>query len=342
MTDRTYAARHLPAAIILDLPPQKEVAALFSRIESGQYLCPKSTTLFPSFAQYLTDGFLRTAVFNDPDQVDRKRTTSNHEIDLCQLYGRIEMQTNVLRLQSNEKGMRGRLKSQLINGEEFPLFMYNSDGSVVKEFEALDPPLGSNDLSNEVRATLFAVGGDRTNANLQVSMINTLLLREHNRLARLIEINNPGFDDQHVFETTRNILIVLFIKIVVEEYINHITPNPIRFIAEPSTAWRAKWNGPNWMAVEFGLLYRWHSLVLETTDWLRQKLPAGSLRFANALLYQTGLAQSFVEVSKQRAARLVLEIQQIFSYRWRKQPLISHVSIILLLTMHIGTRWEWT
>lgn len=55
LTDRSYSARHLPPAEIPDLPATARVADLF-RIRDGQdqRLCPKSTCLFPAFAQYLT------------------------------------------------------------------------------------------------------------------------------------------------------------------------------------------------------------------------------------------------------------------------------------------------
>src|SRR5438105_7537051 len=96
----------------------------------------------------------------------------------------------------------------------------------------LDRPLGFNNASPEAKAKLFAVGGDRVNATPQVSMMNVLFLREHNRLAALIEQHHPDWDDERVFQTARNILIVMFIKIVVEEYINHINTSKFRFIAD--------------------------------------------------------------------------------------------------------------
>ena len=77
----------------------------------------------------------------------------------------------------------------------------------------------------------------------------------------MIEANNPGWDDDAVFQTARNILIVMFIKFVVEEYINHINTSKFKIMANPKVAWEADWNRPNWMTVEFSLLYRWHSLV---------------------------------------------------------------------------------
>ena len=116
-------------------------------------------------------------------------------------------------------------------------------------------------LPQEKLHTLFAIGGDRANSTPFTAMINTLLLREHNRVAGELETRNPTWDDERVFQTARNIVIPMFIKIVVEHYINHITPLPFSLRADPSVAWTANWNRPNWITVEFSLLYRWHSLM---------------------------------------------------------------------------------
>lgn len=321
LTDRTFNARLLPAKPYPAVesrgsrrPPLADVAALFAvRAGEAQRLCPKSTGLFPAFAQYLTDGFIRTQISNDPARTDRRRTTSNHEIDMSPLYGRTPAQTTALRTLSNTPGKRGRLKSQMIGGEEFPKFLFADDGTVAAEFldlhgePILDLPLGLKNVSPDGQRTLFAVGGDRVNAAPQTAMINTLFLREHNRLSAMLERENAGWDDERVFETARNIVIVIFIKIVVEEYINHINTSDFPLKADPKAAWHAKWNRPNWMTVEFSLLYRWHGLVLENVGWGDQTFPGASTLLNNRLLIDSGLAQSFVNVSANRTAMLGLE-----------------------------------
>jgi prostaglandin-endoperoxide synthase 2 len=304
LTDRTFSGRHLPVADFGPLPdPQVTTAELFARPAGhDQRLCPKSTMLFPAFAQYLTDGFIRTQVSNIDAQTDRRRNTSNHEIDLCPLYGRNEAQTRVLRLCSSTE--RGRLKSQIIHSEEYSPFAYDAAGQRLAEFAALDEVLGIDNIPLPVRSGLFAVGGDRANATLGVSMINTLLLREHNRLAGLIAADNPNWDDDRVFEIARNVMIVLFIKLVVEEYINHISPSRICLLADPSGAWRKPWNKPNWITAEFSLLYRWHSLVADEVTWNETRTPTAALQFAGPLLVNTGLGQAFVQMSANPAAQL--------------------------------------
>ncbi|MCC8991469.1 MAG: hypothetical protein LM514_02510 [Streptococcus sp.] len=303
LTDKQWSARHLPEKKLS--PPKSDVIELFRR--KKLILCPKSTCLFPAFAQYLTDGFIRTKMPNkgEPDDPKRKQNTSNHEIDMSPLYGRNVQQTEALRVLSNVPGKKGKLKSQLIGNEEYGEFLYNADGQVKPEFRCLDLPLMSDRfLSNtEILSRIFAFGGDRANASPQIAMMNTLFLREHNRIAGLLETQNPEWDDQHVFEVARNIIIVLFIKIVVEEYINHISPS-IKFIADPEVAWDAPWNKPNWITTEFSLLYRWHPLIPEEIVWGEKIYPVQNTIMNNEPLLTVGLRQAFIDMSAQRAGRI--------------------------------------
>ena len=314
LTDKRYYARLLPAdeqfpttaAMGTRCPPADEVVKLFPA-EGNQRPCPKSTCLFPAFAQYLTDGFIRTKLDNDDTKSRRDQTTSNHDIDLSQLYGRIQDQTFALRLMSNVTGARGRLKCQQINGEEFSPWLMKRDGSGVEvEFTALDAPLGFDHVSPRGLLTLFAVGGDRVNAAPQTAMINTLFLREHNRLAGEIGAANSTWTDDRVFETARNSVIVMFIKIVVEEYINHINSSPFKLRARPEVAYRAKWNRSNWITAEFALLYRWHSLVPQAMTWGGESYDGTSTLLDNSLLLECGLVGSFVDVSSNSATELGL------------------------------------
>jgi prostaglandin-endoperoxide synthase 2 len=59
--------------------------------------------------------------------------------------------------------------------------------------------------------------------------------------------------------------------------------------------------------VEFSLLYRWHGLVTEEITWGDKPHPSNSLLLNNSLLLESGLAQSFINVSANRAAMLGLE-----------------------------------
>lgn len=325
LTDRVWAGRHLGVSEIdqTTLPDPEGIKELFRRPDGTQRMCPKSTCLFPTFAQYLTDGFLRTMPEKDPvtgdlDPERRKKNTSNHEIDMCPLYGRTSAQTRALRVPDPGPEARGMLRSQLINGEEYPPFLFR-DGALDADFAVLDPPLGLDRIvkacanpdpqiaggSVMVRDALFAVGGDRVNSVPQVSMMNTLWLREHNRLARELGRRNPAWDDSQVFETARNIIVVQFIKIVVEDYINHIAPFAVSLKADPAVAWNAPWNKPNWITTEFSLLYRWHALIPDRITWGESTLEVGPGYFMNNLpLLAVGLKRGFEDISAQTAAEL--------------------------------------
>lgn len=312
LTDRTYLARHLPPADAPVQPDPAEIRALFARPDGRPRLSSKSTCLFPAFAQYLTDGFIRTVPY------DLRRTTATHDIDLCQLYGRTREQTSALRLLDDRPGRRGRLKSQMTSGEEYPLFLYPGGGSTPDpQFDALDMPLfihrqpkdptglpGGWPPEGVNRETIFAVGGDRVNSTLFTSMMNTLLLREHNRVAGELERRNGGWDDERVFQTARNILIAQFIKIVVEQYINHITPLPFSIALDPEVVWNADWNRPNWITVEFSLLYRWHSLMPDTIRWEGRDFPLAAFKHDNGPLLDVGLDAAFSAASRQPAGEL--------------------------------------
>lgn len=322
LTDRHFNARLLPAdhAFTGGLPAASVVAALFNAPVSGQRPSTKSTCLFPAFAQYLTDGFIRTQLNNVDALEDRRRTTSNHEIDQSPLYGRTEAQTNVLRRRSDVMGERGRLESQMIQGEEFSPFLYGADGAVKPKYldangvPILDEPLGvTKPFAN--KPTLFAVGGDRVNAAPQVAMMNTLFLREHNRLAGMIEARHPAWNDERVFQTARNISIVMFIKLVVEEYINHINTMPFKLRALPNVAWDAKWNRPNWMTAEFSLLYRWHSLIPKEMTWNGTPINGTALLLNNTPLLDRGLANAFADISGNVATELGLGNSADFLFR---------------------------
>jgi prostaglandin-endoperoxide synthase 2 len=308
LSDTHWSARHLPAVHMEGLPDLDAVKEIFRRPAGQQRLCPKSTCLFPAFAQYLTDGFIRTRMPNTSageSENLRRQNTSNHQIDLCSLYGRTSDQTDTLRLKSDRRGEKGRLKSQFLKGEEYAPFLYGPDGQIVNALKTLDLPLGLDKILDPgMRLKLFAFGGDRANANPQVAMINTLLLREHNRLAGAIEHDNPTWDDERVFQTARNALIVIFIRIVIEEYINHIAPSPFRFRVDAAVGYDAPWYRTNWITTEFSLLYRWHSLLPDKVLWGGALLDVGNTFFRNDLLLADGLLQAFAGFGSETAGRL--------------------------------------
>ncbi|HKI21103.1 MAG TPA: peroxidase family protein, partial [Isosphaeraceae bacterium] len=294
------------------------------RPASGMRAAQKSTVLFAHFAAWFTDSFLRI------DPSDHRKNTSNHDVDLCNLYGLNSVQTDELR---SKQG--GKLKSQFINGEEFPPRLYDENLRVKEEFKnnqllksgfidafkrakavgiakMYDPDV-QVDLSGPLDPELFAVGTERVNFQIGYVVFNTLFLREHNRICDVLKKAFSGWDDERLFQTARNILIVVLLRIVVEEYINHISPLRFKYRFAGGAFEKAVWYRQNWMSVEFDLLYRWHALVPDVY-YLGTNGSAGGSRmvpttetyFNNKLLIDRGVGEVLEDASRQKAGEIGL------------------------------------
>lgn len=303
LTDRRYSGRHLPPAPQAEvdaLPPLAQVLPLFER--SGPMKTDRSSLLFMFFAQWFTDSVLRV------DENDRRKNTSNHDVDLCQIYGLDEATARILR--SHEGG---KLRCQQIDGESYLPYLFEelSPGvlTVKGEFaglpyvDQLDKIFGSATIEHKRKA--YATGLKRGNSTIGYVAINTLFMREHNRICVDLKEHNPGWDDERLFQTARMINTVLLLKVVVEDYINHIAGKRI-FTLETDFAEEHDWYRQNWIAIEFDLLYRWHSLVPDSITIGGQQYDANGFLNNNPLFEQAGLAAVFSNVSQQKAGRIGL------------------------------------
>eukprot|EP00546_Thalassionema_frauenfeldii_P000723 CAMPEP_0178938274 /NCGR_PEP_ID=MMETSP0786-20121207/26239_1 /TAXON_ID=186022 /ORGANISM="Thalassionema frauenfeldii, Strain CCMP 1798" /LENGTH=557 /DNA_ID=CAMNT_0020616973 /DNA_START=107 /DNA_END=1782 /DNA_ORIENTATION=- len=294
LNDRTYFGRHLPPKEIKDLPSFEALTEIFKRKDDMNTMCKKSTLLFPTFAQHLIDSFINTRIKadtdkNKPPEFEWTRTDSKHEIGISPLYGDEPAQTKQLRELSETSGRKGRLKTQMIEGEEWAPFLYNGNNKK-PEFSDIPEPDGVRMIEKHGfgdRSTIFAFGGRRANLNPNIVAWNTLLLREHNR--RYIS------------------------KIVVEEYVGHISGVP--FEVQPGPwMWNAEWNKTNWMSVEFAILYRWHALIPDTIRWGPKVGDIGIMKqlFNNTLLLSkengmgANLKDCFTEISRNRVTSFEL------------------------------------
>lgn len=303
LTNENYIGINLTPAEKFEknLPPIKDLEILYRKTGETKY-SPKSSLIFPYFVQWFTDSFLRT------DRHDPRRNSSNHHIDMCNVYGLNPKITHLLRSYEG-----GKLKSQILNREEYPLFYYDEDGKPKEEFNGL-PHLYTDDTPKaetfppEKKQKLFAMGLEIERANVQIGyvMLNVLSLREHNRVCDLLRKNYPTWDDERLFQTARNIVMAEFLKIVLEDYINHITPYHFQFFTDPLAFTDEKWYRHNWMSVEFSLVYRWHSMLPDTLTYNGQKLPMPASMWNNDMIINKGLGAIFEESCSQPAAQLSL------------------------------------
>jgi prostaglandin-endoperoxide synthase 2 len=332
LTDRTFSGRHLPPATPEDqaaLPPEADVVALYRR--EHMVTSTDTSVMFMFFAQWFTDSFLRTSL------TDFRKNESNHEIDMCQIYGRTAEQTNLLR---SHQG--GRLKSQRIDGEEYPEFLFAprkpGEPLVFKpEFEGLFDPTFITDVilrsaPDAQKDTFFAVGLEHGNSTIGNTVMNIVTLREHNRIAGILAAENPDWDDERVFQTARNIMIVLLIKLVVEEYITHIGPFDFPVEMVPLIADEERWNRTNWCAIEFNLLYRWHPLVPDTIGTGPGALASTEFRNNNRLVLEQGIEALMALCSNETAGKIGLLNTPAFlvdstSPQW---PSVEEVTVALM------------
>ena len=318
LTDREWSGRHLPPASdeFLGQLPFAELVADTRRNQDGTFpadvvdqvttlhkrsdaiVTDRSTVLYSFFAQWFTDSFLRF------DSADRRKNTSNHEIDLCQLYGLTDETCRILRTMAD-----GKLLTREVNGEDYLPLLFDAQHQPIGDFNNL-PYINKIDFflakfPVDRRDHYYATGLDRGNTTIGYTAISTVFLREHNRLCGELKERNGWTDDERLFQTARNILIVLLLKVVVEDYISHIAGLSI-FRVEPGFAEKQKWYRTNWMAAEFDLLYRWHPLVPD--EFTLDGTAHGHMdyRFNNLLLEQHGVAAVLSAASSQAAGKIGL------------------------------------
>jgi prostaglandin-endoperoxide synthase 2 len=259
--------------------------------------------LFPYWVQWFTDSFLRL------DHYNKLKNTSNHEIDLCNVYGLTRKQTHLLRTFQGGKFKTQKLKRQDGVEEEYPLFYYAdpAQGIVDPQFDGLYEPINDEKRQPvDKKQYLFAMGVERANVQIGYVMLNTLCIREHNRLCDELASNYPDWDDERLFQTSRNILIAIILKIIMEEYINHITPYHFKLFADPEAFVKESWYRPNWMTIEFDFVYRWHSAIPETFIYDGKPTKLATSLWNNKMFIDKGLGALMEETCSQAGTRIGL------------------------------------
>jgi prostaglandin-endoperoxide synthase 2 len=310
LVDRRFTARHLPPAdpsyasrIPKDL---NDVVGLYER---NAFTPSKNTSaLLSFFAQWFTDSVLRTVSY------DRRTNTSNHEIDLCQIYGLTAETAAILRTHQG-----GKLRTSQ-NGL-FPARLTDDSGNALPDFRGLpylQPLADGKSLEDLVlgslvvppaqlldrKRRLYATGLEQGNSTLIYVAISTIFIREHNRICDKLSATYSSWDDARLFETARNINITMLLYLVINEYINHLSQSPFKFHLERRFAEHRRWYRANRIAIEFDLLYRWHSLTPNALTINGTALTANDYRFNNALLEQYGVEAVIAAASHEPAGRL--------------------------------------
>ena len=113
------------------------------------------------------------------------------------------------------------------------------------------------------------------------------------------------WDDERLFQTARMINTVILIKLVVQDYINHIADNRW-FVFDPRFVEKEKWYRTPWVSLEFNLLYRWHGLVPDQITIDGRQYDHTQYLGNNEALEDLGVAAVIDAASRQPAGQISL------------------------------------
>uniref|UniRef100_A0A7N8XR55 Eosinophil peroxidase-like n=1 Tax=Mastacembelus armatus TaxID=205130 RepID=A0A7N8XR55_9TELE len=136
-------------------------------------------------------------------------------IDVGQVYDSDDSKARSLRNLTTDKGLLKVNTQYTDNGRE--LLPFNNMGV---NFCATRARITGNSTAQEVPC--FLAGDTRTNENLGLLSLHTLLMREHNRLARALAELNPHWDGERLYQEARKILGGYFQVVTIRDYLLHI------------------------------------------------------------------------------------------------------------------------
>ncbi|KAK1786302.1 hypothetical protein P4O66_018008 [Electrophorus voltai] len=241
-----------------------------------------SSLMFAFFAQHFTHQFFKSDLKKGPAFTK----ALGHGVDLSHVYGDTLERQHKLRLFKD-----GKLKYQVVDGEVYP--------PLVKEVQAEMhyPP----HVPEEHR---FAVGHEAFGLVPGLMMYATIWLREHNRVCDVLKQEHPDWDDERLFQTTRLILIGETIKIVIEDYVQHLSGYHFKLKFDPQILFSEKFQYQNRIASEFNTLYHWHPLLPDAFQVQYKMYTYPQFFFNNSIVMEHGISNLVESFTKQRAGRI--------------------------------------
>jgi hypothetical protein len=137
-------------------------------------------------------------------------------LDLSQVYGSSQVVADALRTFED-----GRLKVSAGNLLPYDNIHYFTPDQIA----ALNM---ANDSGAVTTDQLFAAGDVRANENIELTALQTLFVRNHNRLAAELQQEHPGWSDEQLYQEARKLNIAQYEGIVFNEYLPAILgPNAL-------------------------------------------------------------------------------------------------------------------
>ncbi|XP_077440611.1 prostaglandin G/H synthase 2 [Vanacampus margaritifer] len=244
---------------------------------------PQGTSLmFAFFAQHFTHQFFKSDMKRGPAFTVAK----GHGVDLSHIYGDNLERQRKLRLFKD-----GKLQYQMLDGEMYPPTV--KDVGVDMHYPPHVPDCHR-----------FAVGHEAFGLVPGLMMYATIWLREHNRVCDVLKQVHPYWDDERLFQTSRLILIGETIKIVIEDYVQHLSGYNFKLKFDPELLFGQSFQYQNRIASEFNTLYHWHPLMPDSFHIEEKSYNYKEFVFNTSLVTEHGIANLVESFSKQIAGRV--------------------------------------
>jgi len=195
-----------------------------------------TNVLFGYFAQFFTHQFFKTDYSKGPDF-----QWGNHGVDCSNIYGRNKSEELKLRTM---KG--GKMKMQVIKGESWPPSIKDAPVEMLTR-----PP----------HEPVFGLGHRFFGILPGLVIWSTVFLREHNTVCDQLIEEHPDWTDEQIFQTARNAITASMIKIVVEDYVQHISGYRFKLVYDPEIVFGDGLQYQNRISLEFNFAYHWHPLI---------------------------------------------------------------------------------
>ncbi|NXD09227.1 PGH1 synthase, partial [Nothocercus nigrocapillus] len=244
---------------------------------------PQGTNLmFAFFAQHFTHQFFKTS-----GKMGRGFTKAlGHGVDLGHLYGDNLQRQHQLRLFRD-----GKLKFQVVDGEMYPPTV--ADAPVHMVYPPAMPKEQQMAMGQEVFGLLPGL-----------CLYATLWLREHNRVCDILKREHPTWGDEQLFQTTRLVLIGETIKIVIEDYVQHLSGYFLSLKFDPELLFGVQFQYRNRIAVEFNQLYHWHGLMPDSFIVQGEEYSYEQFLYNTSMLTDYGVEALVESFSRQIAGRI--------------------------------------
>ena len=192
LTDRTYTGRHLPPADPehAALPTESDVTALYRREQ--EIKSTDTSVMFMFFAQWFTDSFLRTSRGRTSGRTPRTTRST-----CARSTGSTEDKTHMLRSQHGGRLQEPADRRRGVSRVPLPAARARRPTRIQAGVRGLHDERFLIDIdprrrSRRAKDSVFAVGLEHGNSTIGNTVMNVVFLREHNRIAGVLQRPAPG------------------------------------------------------------------------------------------------------------------------------------------------------